>query len=185
MEPMKVKRLSGWFYLLTLLILGGVLYHGFTIWQLETLNRAIADPDSIVVDNNTDDILVFAKAWHLEQTGNTNEAINLYSSLRSTKDTDLRIRAFHNLGTIYLRDGAKHWNARGVLDYPHVVTQVELAKQNYREALRLNPDDWDARYNLEYAWRITPPPKEKAKSDFQGSKSSVFSTLPGLPGGGP
>jgi mxaK protein len=72
-----------------------------------------------------------------------------------------------------------------VLEHARVDTLVELAKESYRAALRLNPDNWDARYNLEYAFRITPPPKERAKSDFQGSKSSVFATMPSLPGGGP
>ena len=172
-------------YVLSLLALGGVVYHGFKLYQLETLKRTMANPDRVTVDENTPDILVFAKAMRYEQTGNTGEAIRLYASLRNAQDPDLRARAFHNLGTIYLRDGAVHWNAHGVLDYAHVSSQIELAKENYREALRLNPDDWDARFNLEYAWRITPPPKEKPKSDFQGSKSSVYSTLPGLPAGGP
>ena len=172
-------------YILSLLALGGAAYHGLKIYQLETLKRSIANPERVTVDENTPDILIFAKAMHDEQTGNSGEAIRLYASLRNAEDPDLRTRAFHNLGTMYLRDGAAHWNARGVLDYAHVSSQIELAKENYREALRLNPDDWDARFNLEYAWRITPPPKEKTKSDFQGSKSSVYSTLPGLPGGGP
>jgi mxaK protein len=185
MEYLKFKRLPGWFYLSTILFLSGAVYQVTILYKLEELKHAISNPDNIIVDENTPPILIFAKAIRLDQTGNSGEAIRLYASLRNTQDSDLRTRAFHNLAGIYLRDGANHWNAQGVLDYAHVSTQVELAKQNYREALRLNPDDWDARYNLEYAWRITPPPKEKPKSDFQGSKSSVYSTLPGLPGGGP
>jgi mxaK protein len=105
--------------------------------------------------------------------------------LRNTGNQELQVKALYNLATLYLKDAAQRWNARGVLDAAHVGTEIELAKENYREALRLQPGNWAARFNLEYAFRITPPPKEKAKADFQGSKSSVFSTLPGLPGGGP
>jgi mxaK protein len=33
---------------------------------------------------------------------------------------------------------------------------IELAKQSYRGSLRLNPEDWDARYNLERALWLAP-----------------------------
>ncbi len=181
----QLKRLPVWFYCVAILLAGGAVWHGATMWRLAVLNHALAEPDNIIVDENTPAVLIFAKARRLAQTGNAGEAIRLYSSLRNTQDQDLRARALHNLATLYLGDAAKRWNAHGVLEATHVGTEVELAKENYREALRLAPDDWDARFNLEYAWRITPPPKEKPKADFQGTKSSVFSTLPGLPGGGP
>ncbi len=185
MEPLKLRRLPIKFYGLSLIFLIGIIVQGFKLYTIYSLQQAIEHPDAIIVDENTPSKLIFAKAMHLTQIGKTGEAIRLYSSLRNTKDLDLRARSMHNLANIYLHDGAQHWNARGVLDYNYVTTQVELAKQNYREALRINPDNWDARYNLEYALRITPPPKEKPKSDFKGTKPSVFSTLPGLPGGGP
>jgi len=131
------------------------------------------------------EVLRFAKAFYLAQEDEVAEAIRLYNGLRDSDDLGLRERALHNLATLYLRDAAGLWNSRGVLEYPRVLTLVELAKEHYREVLRLNPGNWDARHNLEYAYRITPPPREKPKADFQGTKSSVFATLPGLPGGGP
>jgi len=180
-----LKRLPVWFYITTALLVSAAIDHGLELWRQTTLNRAVENPGAILVDDHTPALLIFAKARHLVKIGNDDEAIRLYASLSNTPDPDLRGRALHNLATIYLKEAAKRWNAHGVLEAAHVGTQVQLAKENYREALRLNPDNWDARFNLEYAWRITPPPKERAKADFQGSKSSVFSTLPGLPGGGP
>jgi mxaK protein len=180
-----LKRLPVWLYALAVLLAGGAAWQGAALWRLHRLNAALAAPDSIRIDEHTEPLLVFAKARRLAQTGQADEAIRLYTSLSDTADPDLRARALHNLATLYLQDAAKRWNAHGVLEAAHVGTEVELAKENYRQALRLNPGDWDARFNLEYAYRITPPPKERGKADFQGSKSSVFSTLPGLPGGGP
>lgn len=185
MERLKALRLPPWFYLLLAICLIGAAHQGFILYRLAEIDRALAHPEGVEVDENTAGILIFAKARRMDQAGDAGEAIRLYSSLRNCKDGELRARAFYNLGVIYLRDAAQRWNARGVLDYARVSTQVELAKENLRESLRLNPDNWDARYNLEFAWRITPPPREKGKADFQGSKSSVFATLPGLPGGGP
>ena len=180
-----LKSLPLLWHLIMLSCAGGALWQGVALWQTETVQRLLDAPDNIVVDEHSAPLLIFAKARRLAQSGNPAEAIRLYASLAATPDAELRARALHNLATLYLQDAARRWNAHGVLEAAHVSAEVELAKQNYREALRLNPDDWDARFNLEYAWRITPPPKEKAKADFQGSKSSVFSTLPGLPGGGP
>jgi len=180
-----LKRLPALFHVLVLLCLAGAAYQAFAVYQTERLNRAMAKPETIAIDEHTPPLWVFAKARWLDQTGQPEAAARLYGSLRNTPDLDLRARALHNLGTLYLRDGAKRWNAHGVLEYAHVSTQLLLAKENLREALRLNPQDWDARHNLEYAYRITPPPKEQGKADFKGTKSSVFSTLPGLPAGGP
>lgn len=177
--------LPAWFFALLALCLGGAAYEAYTLIGLDALNRTIADPSNLQVDERTPPALVFAKAYRLERDGEHQEATRLYSTLLHAADETLRARALHNLATIYLEDGARLWNARGVLEYARVNTLVELAKENYREALRLDPDDWDARYNLEYAYRITPPPKEKEKSDWTGTKSSVFSTLPGIGGGGP
>ncbi|WP_088284072.1 MxaK protein [Ideonella sp. A 288] len=39
-------------------------------------------------------------------------------------------------------------------------TLVELAKQRYRDLLRVDPLDWDARYNLERALRRAPEAEE-------------------------
>jgi mxaK protein len=37
---------------------------------------------------------------------------------------------------------------------------VELAKQGYRQALRADPSNWDARYNFERAQRVLPDPDD-------------------------
>lgn len=174
-----------WFLAVAMACLPMAAYQGYVWYCTGRLNRAILDPASITVDEATPPELVFAKAWHLKRTGSETEAIRLYASLQRTDDAALRARVLYNLGTIYLQEGAKLWNARGVLEYARVNTLVELAKEYYRDSLRLDPGNWDARHNLEYAWRITPPPREKPKSDLRGSKSSVYSTLPGMPGGGP
>lgn len=174
-----------WWYLLTLTLAGTSAYEAHAWYRELQLRDRIAAPSRITVDDDTPAALLLAKAGSLAQTNRVQEAIRIYHTLLNSEDPAIREPAYYNLATLYLRDGAKLWNAVGVLEYARVNTLVELAKEHFREALRLNPDHWDARFNLEYAWRITPPPKEKPKSDWKGSKSSVFSTLPGLPGGGP
>lgn len=160
-------------------------YSGFRLIGLLRDNAAIRDPQDVAIGEDTVPEVIFAKAQFTDQAGDYQDALRLYNTIQNAADPGFRERVRYNMGTIYLREAAALWNARGVLEYARVNTLVEMAKENLKETLRLNPDNQDARFNLEYAFRITPPPKEKEKANWQGTKSSVFSTLPGIPGGGP
>lgn len=158
---------------------------GIRWWQASRLDRQIASPGSVRITEATRPELVFAVARYKDEQGDFQEALSLYGSIQQAGPPDFQARVRYNMATIYLREAARIWNAVGVLEYARVNTLVQMAKENYQAVLRIRPDDWDARFNLEYAYRITPPPKERPKADFQGTKTSVFSTLPSLPGGGP
>ena len=73
----------------------------------------------------------------------------------------------------------------GVWAYADVIAPLNQAKHVFKEILSNNPKHWDARYNLDYALRITPPPKQKDQEGIRESRSSVHSILPGQPAGGP
>lgn len=180
-----ILRSTAWLGALLAVLAGAIAYEAFSLYRAERYNRIIAEPQTIQVTDATPPELVFAKAHERAAAGDRPEALRLYGMLLNRGDTALRARVRYNLGTLYLQDAAALWNAKGVLEYIRVNTLVSAAKENLEEALRLEPANWDARFNLEYAHRITPPPKEKPKSDFRGSKSSVFATLPTIPGGGP
>lgn len=179
------RKLPGAWWLLLSLVLGVVLSAAAALVASGNRNRLGAHPAEIAVESGTHPSLIFAKAWWLAGSGQWQDAQTLYRGLSTTADSKLRERALYNLGTLYLEQAAALWNPRGVLEYTSVTTLVELAKDSLQEVLRLNPDHREARYNLEYAYRITPPPKEKPKANFKGSKPSVFATMPGIPGGGP
>ena len=170
---------------LLLICLAGMMRTGIALYTLNSHNQWLAKPEQIEVGHDTDPLLVFAKARQSQQAGDPLEAIRLYGGILQQGDARFRARVRYNLGTLYLRDAAKVWKERGLLEYARINTLLSAAKDNLRESLTLEPEQWDARYNLEYAYRITPPPKERPKNDFQGSKGSVFATMPTLPGGGP
>jgi mxaK protein len=166
-------------------LLAALAYEGHALYRAERHNLLVADPARIEIDDATPPALVFARAYERAEAGDRTEALRLYGTILHRGDETLRARVHYNLGTLYLQEAARLWNAQGVLEYIRVNTLLGEAKEHLGEALRLAPDDWDARYNLEYAHRITPPPKEPPKSDFKGTKNSVFATLPTIPGGGP
>ncbi len=72
-----------------------------------------------------------------------NPAIDALHQALKTADSDLAVRAYHNLGLAYYELG-----------------MYAEAIEAYQAGLRLNPDDEDLRYNLEIAqlWYVDPTP---------------------------
>ena len=166
-------------------LLIGIVYQLFTIYTISDYNRYIDDPSGLRITDDHPPQLIFAKAYYLDTQGQYREALGLYNSIEYQNDPMLRERVKYNMGTIYLREAAKLWNAEGVEAYARVNTLLELSEAAYREVLRLHAQNWDARYNLEYALRIRPPAKTVEKADWKGRKRSVYAVFPGIPGGGP
>jgi len=72
---------------------------------------------------------------------------------------------FH-LGNAYLREAL-----RGDIDPRRRRPLAELAKERYRELLRIAPDHWDARYNLERALRLAP---ERVATNVDAGENPLF-----------
>ena len=64
---------------------------------------------------------------------------------------------------------------------------IELAKENYRQVLRRDPDAWDARYNLERAQRLVPEPEQvddappELNRNAERAATTMRAYAPGLP----
>jgi mxaK protein len=92
--------------------------------------------------------------------GKVQEALNAYRELDAAADEVIRRNAKFNSGNLYLELAlAARTEAHG--DAGATLTLMELAKQSYRDVLREDSGDWDARYNLELALRLDPDPEEE------------------------
>lgn len=177
--------LNPWVLRIGLLItLAGTGHAVHQMVQINEVNGQIEAPDQIVLSDESSPELIFARAHWLENHDPL-EAIRLYGTILQRSPKELRARVRYNLGALYLKDAARIWKKNGLSEYIRINTLLGAAKDNLRESLALDSNNWQARFNLEYAERITPPPKERPKNDFQGNKGSVFATLPTIPGGGP
>ena len=81
--------------------------------------------------------------------------------------------ARYALANAYLREGV-----RPEADPVRARAWLELAKQRYRDALRLAPDDADARYNLERALRRAPEGDDVRLVDVDDPTKSVDVIFP-------
>ena len=64
---------------------------------------------------------------------------------------------------------------------------TKLAKDNYREALRLNPEFWNAKHNFDVASRLMRdfPGYEQDGEDQPEAETKLWTDLPGVPRGSP
>lgn len=97
----------------------------------------------------------FAFAWAAQQRGERDRASAAYQLVVASAATpeQLRISAHYNLANLYL-NRAIGFAMEPDVDRAH--TETELSKIHYRAALRMRPDHWDARYNLETAHMLVP-----------------------------
>jgi mxaK protein len=79
-------------------------------------------------------------------------ALAAYKEIIQSSRNDLRLVALYDLGNLHLH----HAIQAGLGDEAQSLPLTELAKQSYRDLLRRDPNDWDARYNLERSLRLAP-----------------------------
>jgi mxaK protein len=92
-----------------------------------------------------------AQAIRLAKAGKFTAALKMYKSLLDASD-EVRLPALYDLGNLNIREALKNGQGEAQRSLP----LIELAKQSYRDDLRTNPADWDARYNLERALWLSP-----------------------------
>jgi mxaK protein len=135
-------------------------YQGWRLEHADRVNEAIASASMTGLDAAVPEAR-FAHANALSKAGNFEEAAKAYKALIQGGRSDLKLAALFNLGNLHMREALKN----GTDDTGNSLPLIELAKQNYRDLLRDNPSDWDARYNLERALWLAPEIDEQAGED--------------------
>jgi mxaK protein len=135
---------------------------GYQLERIHVFNRAIRDGSAIALSGNPPYEVLFAQANFLDRGGKHQEALSLYQRVINEGDARLSTAAKYNSANLNLREALakRGGNAEG-----EALPLIELAKQSYREVLRADSDNWDARYNLERALRLAP---EKEEGDAAG-----------------
>jgi len=160
------------------LVCGSMLaYHALRFNEIKRVNAAIAsarvsDFDATLPEGR------FARALALARAGESEAAAKAYKAMIEGQRSDLRQAALYNLGNLYMRDALKN----GANEAFRLLPLIELAKQRYRDVLRHDPTDWDARYNLSRALLLAPeieqeiepdedpPQQEQSVSTLQGAR---------------
>jgi mxaK protein len=150
-------------------------YQTVRLVRSERVNAAIASAQATGLDTDIPEAQ-FARALALASAGKSDAALGIYKTLARSPRVDIKRAALYNTGNLYMRDAARRNADEGFESLP----LVELAKQAYREVLRQQPDNWDARYNLERALMLAPEVEyEGDESDAPLKEQRVMSTIRG------
>ncbi|MFL6600025.1 MAG: MxaK protein [Steroidobacteraceae bacterium] len=126
------------------------IWYGIRMHQTERINAAIATANISAADSTVPQAQL-ARALSLARAGQFTAALKTYKSLLDASD-EIRLPALYDLGNLNMRAALKN----GPGEAQRFMPLIELAKQSYRDDLRGNPEDWDARYNLERALWLSP-----------------------------
>lgn len=173
---MKRSIVHGMFGVIALACGSLVAYHALRLDQIKRTNVAIT---SARVSNFEAAVpeARFARALALTRAGESDAAAKAYKALIEGDRHDLSQAARYNLGNLYMRDAL----ADGASEAFRSLPLIELAKQRYRDVLRNEPADWDARYNLSRALQLAPEiEQEVEEKEDPPQKEQSVSTLQGV-----
>ena len=152
-----------------------VVVSGMRLAQAERVDRAIARATAPAAADRDVPEARFAQALALGAAGHYEPALRAHKALVQAEHGSLREAALYNIGNLHLREALKAGSTPDA-----ALPLVELAKQSYRDALRAEPSDWDARYNLERALQLAPEVDEQAADDSEPEpdKELTITTAP-------
>jgi mxaK protein len=135
---------------------GVAAYDWTRLQHAERMNQAIVaastDPREDRADDDAPQVRL-ARAIALSKAGAYDPAARLYDGLiHEDRLDDLGRAALFDIGNMYVREGGGE-NGTGAI---RSLAMIGEAKARYRMLLRVAPDDWDARYNLERALWLAP-----------------------------
>jgi mxaK protein len=149
-------------------------YQGVRWHQANRVNEGIASASVARFDAGLAEAQ-FARALALSESGDPGAAMQIYKALIQGDRADMKRAALYNVGNLHLREAMKSGPDEAARSLP----LIELAKQSYRALLRIDPSDWDARYNLERALWLAPEVEEAAVNEPPEPPQRATTTAPG------
>lgn len=166
----------------------GLLLSSWLLLRAVHDNRMIdhlAAGQDVAVDVGARPELQMARAHFLIRRGRLDEAQALVPAVRASGDRWILATLHYDLANARLR------MALALLDEMKIdpaVPLINLAKEGYRAAISLEPDLWDARYNLDVAMRLVrdfPEIEQSSEEPPLETPEQLWTDLPGLPRGLP
>lgn len=158
----RLKRLVRWLPRLAFAAALAAGLAGAWRWsEAARINRLIAaaSPELGRVDSPYADL---ARGLALAREGHLLEAAAAYRHAGEGGAHGIAVAAWYDIGNLYLKEARRLSERADTEDgaAEHARALAELAKDGYRRALRLRPDYWPARYNLERTLAAYPDPED-------------------------
>lgn len=150
----------------------------------ETIRSLLVHKDIAVDPTRASGEVVLARVNDLIRRDRLDEAQTLLGGTETRMKPRLRARALYNLANERTRQGVE-FVRKGDLD--HAAALINVAKTEYRLALKIDPRDWNTKYNLDIAMRIVRdlPQADNLSEEEQQTPKKIWTDLPGVPKGLP
>lgn len=128
---------------------------------------------------------LLARIAFLTKRNQLDPARGLLESLDRAGDASTRARAHYLVANAVLRTALEHIEES---ELEAAGPFVNLAKREYRRALQLNPEFWDAKYNIDVAARLVrdfPDFERKSGDELSADPKKLWTDIPGKPKGLP
>lgn len=129
--------------------------------------------------------LLEARAAYLLRRGRIDEAQPLLDQAAERAPPAEQVRMLYNMANARMRAAV---TAIEKGNFDKAIPLVTLAKSEYRAALRLDPGDWNAKYNLDVAMRLVRDLPQAVGEDEEKpleTPEKLWTDLPGAPKGLP
>jgi len=167
-----------------------------SLLQTSADNRIIRDLQArrdIEVDSTARPAVILARALYLIDRDQIDPALPLVETLAAAnadgsppRHRAQAVEALYSMGNARMRQGLSLIERGGLSD--GATAPVRLAKDAYIRALRLDPQHWDAKYNLDVASRLVrdfPVIEQEGDDDLPDPMTKLWTELPGVPRGLP
>ena len=164
------------------LLAAAATFDGARTWQQQRWNERIASGQLPPEGAELPPQVRFAQAYAQAASGADDAALHRYRSLQD--DSRLGQAARYNSANLLMRQAMV---VRAGTEPGNAIPLIELAKEIYRDVLRVDPQHWDARYNLERAQRLLADPDEQeaappeSRRDAERAATTMRGVSPGLP----
>lgn len=166
--------------------LAALTWHIAEVRQDNATIDALKAGEDIAVDPRTasGEVLI-ARSEFLLKRDRHEEAQSLLDASSSIADPKLRARLITNHANARIRDAIA---AVERADNDKAIPLTRLAKDEYRLAMRLDPDAWNIKYNFDVAMRIVrdfPGYETEGEDVPPDAPKRLWTDLPGVPKGLP
>jgi hypothetical protein len=149
------------------ILLGFASYQGYVAWKAYQLNQ---DYLSGAITKHklysTNHLLAYSIGYQLSQQKKSrlqlSQTARAFTLAEAASDKSIRALAKFGLGNLYFDLALNAANIEAGGSHQQAVAHVELAREAYKGVLRLKPELYQARFNLELLDRLSPEKRTQA-----------------------